>query len=282
MSHKLKISRRMLFIICIVLVGIILIPIGYAYFVTTGEIRGSGEVYRPEFRPSIVRDGDNDVYLEDSITNNYSHLAPGAEGQFKIELDLSDVGANAYYKIEYDRTQVPDNLKFYINKEKTVEFDSIEGVYLASNTNRIVEHIIYWKWDIVDTPEANENDTEYMNNYLYIVTHNYVAESFQEREVVLVNDLENPTGRISLGNTSGTFNMKLDFSRFSDNKSYAVYFDTVDAGDIHLYSDAGYQHEITSLSGTYTGSNTVINTPVYWRCEGTCSNGGLYYIVHLS
>jgi hypothetical protein len=286
MSHKIKISKKVIIIAFIVLIGVILIPIGYAYYVTSCRVELDEVLYRPSFDPYVEHSYDTNS-LANTITNDYSYLAPGAEGQFRVDVDFDGVGANAYYKIQVAESAVmPENLHLYVNKERTQELDAIEGVYLSSIEGpRSADHIIYWKWNTVDTPEANENDNEFMNSYISIPIEVYVAESLQEKELVKVNDLENPTGVFRIDTLSGSFNVKLDFSRFNSSKSYAVYFDGSGIGDIHLYTDSGYQHEITSLSGTFNGSNSIINTPIYWRCEGTCDtydNGGLYYIVYIS
>ena len=280
---SLKLNKKIILIVCILVISIISVPVVYAYYTTTGEFSGSAYVSLPDFAPSVNDSSSlyQDISLADTITND-KYLAPGAKGKFKLDIDLSDVGTNAYYKIEFDRQGIPNNLHFYVDKEMTKELGNIEGGHLLSNTNRIAENIIYWQWELVDSEYDNYDDNLYLGNQIVVPFEVYVAQNFEEKELVLVNDSENPTGRINLGTTSGNFNMKLDFSRFNDSGSYNVYFDKDNLGDIHLYSDSEYQNEITSLSGTFSSSNSVINTPLYWRCEGTCSSGGLYYIVYLS
>lgn len=284
MHHKIRFNKKLIIAICLIFAFAILIPIGYAYFFVTGEFEGSYYVHLPGFDPKINGNGIDEyqsIDLSDTITNGKS-MAPGAVGKFNMNLNFSDVYTDAYYKIVFNRVDVPDNIHFYIDAELTKEIDYIEGVQLASNPNKIAENIIYWTWLYVDSVEANQNDSLYMKEEISFTANIHISQTFDEYDMVMVNEFQNPTGRISLNGNSGSFNMKLDFSRISGSTSYNVFFDKETVGDVHLYSDSEYHNEVTSLSGTFDGTNKVITTPLYWRCEGTCSSGGLYYIVYLS
>lgn len=283
MPNKFKINKKTFLIIFMIIIGVVFIPIGYSYYTASGSIYASSEIALPDFIPMVNGSSNmnQSISLASTITNNKS-LAPGAIGKFKVDLNFSNIGANAYYKIEFDRYYLPDNLRLYIDEGLTTEIDSIEGVHYLSNSNNVVEHFIYWKWIYEDTQEANENDNGYMGSQLDVDVAIYISQTYEDHDLVLVNDFQIPTGRISLSGNYGSFNTKLDFSKISGSTSYNVFFDKETVGDVHLYSDSEYQNEVTSLSGTFDGTTSIITTPLYWRCEGTCSNGGLYYIVYLS
>lgn len=281
---KIKVSIIMILFLFIISLS----TFCFSFFFTTGGFSGSKEVIIPAFDPRVNSSSSNSqsISLADTITNNKS-LSPGAEGKFKIDIDFTDVSTNSYYKVYYDRTGLPNNLKFYVDEDYTTEFDNLEGVEYKDNSDRTSEHYVYWKWIVDNSASSNANDSLYMGQDIGVDFTAHISQMV-EKNTIIANGVEKPTGRINIasthsGNNKGAFNFNLDFSNVSANTQYRIYFNEKElSSNLHLYSDSSYQTELNYIQGTYDGNNTQVTNTIYWELEtgniNTLSNG-LYYVV---
>lgn len=274
--NKKKISAATFVIFCCIVIA----GIGLSFYLTQGNFAGSSSVEIPGFAPKVNGSDDmsQEITLTDTITNG-KRLAPGAIGKFKIDIDFSNVGYDSNYNITFDRTNIPNNIHFYVDKELTKEITNIEGIQLKDYDNKEAEHYIYWKWIYNNTPESNENDSQYMNQE---ITLPFTVQIIQriERNTLIVNEYERPTGRIYLSGTSGSFDIDVDFKNISTQTNYKLYF-TKDNSNLHLYSDSEYQNEITSIDSSYDEINREITKTIYWRLDtDPTDNLSVYYIIY--
>lgn len=267
-------KKKFIFFIFLLIIGILVgIKHSYSYYTTTGKITStSGYVSIPSFNPSV-----------DLGTNiELSNVAPGTQGRFKIDVNFSDVETESFYEITYDDTNIPKNLHFYADAQFTTRISSIKGVQKKEKP-KLAEHFIYWKWDYVDSPEANADDSRFMSQTIVIPFNVRVSQSIEH--TIIVNNVEKPTGRITLTGEQGSFNMRLDFQNFAhrvENLNYIIYFNTSEfLGNLELYSDSSFNDRISSITGTFDGTNIVINQPVYYKFEGSQVGGNLYYMVYV-
>ena len=118
------------------------------------------------------------------------------------------------------------------------------------------------------------------------VTFKTIVSQVVESNNIIVNNYEKPTGRINLvdthiGNNTGSFNITLDLTNVPANGKYRVYFNNKElSNNLHLYSDSGYQNEISYIQGTYDGVNKDVTNTIYWVLDNdnvSTLNSGLYY-----
>lgn len=288
-KNNINSKRR---IISIIILFILLVSVGsfcFSYFLTEGSFNGSTSITIPAFAPKVNNSYsiNQSINLASTITNNKS-LSPGAEGKFKVDIDFTEVGSDVYYLVSFDRTNIPNNLHFYVDENYSEELISVEGVELTSNSNRVAEHFVYWKWIIDDREASNQNDSLYNGEEIVIPFTASVSQKIVGHGVI-VNGYEVPTGRVNLvethsGNNRGSFNMVLDLSTLTALDEYNIYFGINELNsNLHLYSDSSYQNEIDHISDIYDGINSEITKTIYWELEtdniSTLSDG-LYYIVY--
>ena len=277
-KNKRKISVTSFVIFACIVVG----TIGFSYYFIKGEFVGTATVTIPSFAPKVngSESMSQTIDLKTTITNN-KNLAPGAIGSFKIDIDFSKVSKDSYYKVYLDRTNIPNNIHFYIDKNLTTELTSIEGVELEDNSNKLAEHYIYWTWIYNDNPESNENDSLYMGQEINLPFFSYLSQKV-EKNTIIVNGYEKPTGRVNINGQSGSFDMSLNFANISTSTNYKIYFDDIPS-NVHLYSDSSHQNEITSINDFYNGENQSVNKTIYWKTADMANvNASIYYIVSLS
>lgn len=296
MKHKInefmnnkKYSRIKISIIFVLsLFAISLGSICFSYYFTTGSYSGTVDLSAPPFDPKVNTSSEEtqSIDLIETITNNKS-FAPGAQGMFMIDIDLSNVGYDSYYKLMYDRTGIPNNLKFYVDEDYTSELDYVEGVTYKNYDDQIAEHYVYWKWIVDNSAASNANDSLYMGQEISVEFTSYISQ-IVEKNTVIVNDIEKPTGRINLinthtGNNKGSFNISLNLSNIEANTQYRIYFNEKElSSNLHLYSDSTYQTKINYIQGTYDGVNSEVTNTIYWELETDNINtlsSGLYYVV---
>lgn len=260
----------------------------YCYLYSTAYITGNDYINITIFAPKVNDSSSvtQDIDIVNTIVNNKS-FGPGAEGVFKIDVDLNDNVGKSYYKVSLDRTNLPNNLKFYVDSEYRTEFDCIKGIQLSSNEDKLAEHYIYWRWISVDDVDSNANDSLYINQEIVVPITIYVSQKI-EGNTVLVNNIEKQTGRIDIkstndGNNKGMFTISLDFSNIAGNKDYRIHFGELST-NLHFYSDPSFQNEISFVEGIFNGTNSVEDINVYWKLENdniSTLNDGLYYAVVL-
>lgn len=283
--RRSPINNKIVYIISFIFL-IVLSSLGYAYFTTTGSFSAKATLDTIVFAPKV--NGSYNIFqtinLADTITNG-KNLAPGAEGKFKVDIDFTQVGTNVYYKVYNASTNIPNNLKFYVDENRTTEFNNISGTELKDNQNRLAEHYVYWKWVYDDSADSNLNDSLFMNQDIP-VTFKTIVSQVVESNNIIVNNYEKPTGRINLvdthiGNNTGSFNITLDLTNVPANGKYRVYFNNKElSNNLHLYSDSGYQNEISYIQGTYDGVNKDVTNTIYWVLDNdnvSTLNSGLYY-----
>ena len=131
----------------------------------------STDVATAEFTYSITA---VELSLKDSITNSFP-LAPGAEGEVQLNIDLTGADVSIDYLIEISRNGIPTNLKFYSDSARTTEISQIQGSYsLGTSTSK--SHTIYWKWLVVDTATGNLNDSQYMNSNITLTLNSTFSQ----------------------------------------------------------------------------------------------------------
>lgn len=279
-------NKKIIYVASFISAIALLTVLGYAYFTTTGSFSSSANISIPAFAPKVNNSYNisQTINLVNTITNGKS-LAPGAEGKFKVDIDFTQVDSDVYYKVFNDSTNIPNNLKFYVDENRTTEFSTIVGTELKDNPNRLAEHYIYWKWIYDNSADSNLNDSLYMNQNIP-VTFKAIVSQIVESNTFIVNNYEKPTGRIDIANTHagnnvGSFNITLDLTNVPANSQYRVYFNNKElSNNLHLYSDSGYQNEISYIQGTYDGINKDVTITVYWVLNNddvSTLNAGLYY-----
>ena len=275
--------KNIIIILFLTLVLTISFPYCYSYFTTSGRFSVTDNIKILKFIPKVNNSVNlnQEIDLSTTITNE-KNLSPGAEGKFKIDIDLSDVEYDSYYKVYLDNSNIPQNLHFYVDENYTSELTFIEGVQYLDNVDKLAEHFIYWKWDYVNSDAANSNDNLFMNKEI-TVPFKVDVISRVNQNTILVNDIEKPTGRILLVGQEGSFNLKLDFKNLLST-NYKIHFNLNDVPNkLHLYSDSSYTNEITDISDFYDGVNKTITKTIYYRFEGPLDTFTmLYYIIYLS
>lgn len=123
----------------------------------------STEVTTAEFTYSISA---VELSLEDTITNS-KPLAPGAEGQIVLNVNLTGTEVSMAYTIDISRQDIPTNLKFYSDSNRTTEITQITGTYALGGTAQ-QSKTIYWKWVYADDATSNANDSIYMNTDIQV------------------------------------------------------------------------------------------------------------------
>lgn len=142
----------------------------YSYYWAQGTITmESATITIPGFEPEINGSSNfnQTINLTNTITNN-KNLAPGAEGTFNLNLDLSKVDYDATYTITYNNSNIPNNLKLYSDSSRTVELTTISGTVLSDASNQTVNNTIYWRWIYANDNDSNTNDSLYMNQSITI------------------------------------------------------------------------------------------------------------------
>ena len=255
----------------------------YSYLVAKGNITSSSDrVTVAGFGPRVNSSHNRTQYIDlaSTITNNKT-LAPGAEGKFilKFEFDTSDF--SEYYKLYIGEADLPNNLHFYVDKDCTSEFNKFEGVYHNEDLIETIPHIIYWKWNYVDSEEANANDNLYMNKDIIVPFKVDVSQRVNNR-TVFVNSYEVQTGDYLMIGKTGSIDLSLNFSNLNPT-NYIIYLDKEEgASNAHFYSDSAYTNEITSISGYYNGTNNIVNKTIYWKTDDSSKVYGMgYYAVYL-
>ena len=181
----------------------------------------------------------------------------------------------------YDNTDIPNNLHFYVDEGYTTEFSKFEGVqhdeYITGTNN----HYIYWKWDYVDSEEANSNDSLYMNREIVVPFKVDVSQHLDNRTII-VNNIEKQTGDILIDGDINSFNLNLNFENLNPT-NYKIFLDNSDVSShVHFYSDSAYTNEITNISGYYDGTNNEVTKTIYWKTDDSRSVvGTVYYAVYL-
>lgn len=253
-----------------------------SYFITSGRFSITNSIKILKFIPK-VNDSSNmsqTIDLSTTITNDKT-LSPGAEGKFKIDIDLSEVEFNSYYMINFDNTDLPENLHFYVDENFTSELTTIEGVQYLDDYNKVAEHYIYWKWDYLNNETANSNDNLFMDKEI-IVPFEVRISARVNKNTILVNGIEKPTGRVNLIGSEGSFDLNLDFKNLS-RTNYKIHFNISDiSNNLHLYSDSSFVNEITDISDIYDGVNNEVTKTIYYRFDESLNPlTRLYYIVYL-
>jgi hypothetical protein len=275
--------KNIIFVSLLICIFTISFSFCYSYFVAKGTITSSSdsvEVFGFGPRVNVSHDRIQYIDLASTITNNKT-LAPGAEGKFKIifEFDTSDF--SEYYKLYIGDADLPDNLHFYVDKDYTTEFNKFEGVYHNESYIGEIPHMIYWKWDYVDSEEANANDNLYMNKDITVPFIVDVSQRVDNR-TVYVNSYEVQTGDYLMIGKTGSIDISLKFSNLNPT-NYIVYLDKNEgASNAHFYSDSAYTNEITSISGYYNGTNNIVKKTIYWKTDDSYNAYGMgYYAVYL-
>ena len=170
--------------------------------------------------------------------------------------------------INFDNTDLPENLHFYVDENFTSELTTIEGVQYLDDYNKVAEHYIYWKWDYLNNETANSNDNLFMDKEI-IVPFEVRISARVNKNTILVNGIEKPTGRVNLINLSRT--------------NYKIHFNISDiSNNLHLYSDSSFVNEITDISDIYDGVNNEVTKTIYYRFDESLNPlTRLYYIVYL-
>ena len=292
LMDKIKTVKKKNVILMLLFVFVLSLCVSYcfSYFYTAGNLSTiSYNINIPNFAPKVNGSYNlsQSIDLSDTITNN-KNLAPGAEGKFKIDIDLSEVETDVYYRISYDRTNIPNNLHFYVDEEFTSELNYINGVEVTSNTNRVVEHYIYWRWILDNSETSNQNDSLYMGQSISVPFTTIVSQQIEEHATI-INNYEIVTGRVNLiethtGSNLGSFSIDLDLTGLTPSHDYYIYFGKNElSSNLHLYSDSSYQNEINNISVIYDGENTNVTKTIYWRLDNdniSTLSDGLYYIFY--
>ena len=290
--NKIKTIRKKNIILMLLSVFVLSLCVSYcfSYYYTSGNLATvSYNINIPNFAPKVNGSYNlsQSIDLSSTITNN-KNLAPGAEGKFKIDIDLSEVETDVYYRISYDRTNIPNNLHFYVDEEFTSELNYINGVEVTSNTNRVVEHYIYWRWILDNSETSNQNDSLYMGQSISVPFTTIVSQQIEEHATI-INNYEIVTGRVNLiethtGSNLGSFSIDLDLTGLTPSHDYYIYFGKNElSSNLHLYSDSSYQNEINNISVIYDGENTNVTKTIYWRLDNdniSTLSDGLYYIFY--
>lgn len=158
---------RKKFLILLVAVLIFIGPIAIetvAKFYTVGQFKASTNIHVPEFAPIVNGKSEisQSIDLVSTITNSKS-LAPGAVGNFDINIDFTNVQSAADYVINIDKTNLPNNMHFYSDESLQSEINSLNGTYSNSNTSLLINNTIYWCWEYKNDETSNTNDNLYMN-----------------------------------------------------------------------------------------------------------------------
>ena len=286
MLHKISFTKfdkiRVLLIICISL----FIVSGFAcfsYFTAAGNFSGSTKIIALGFSPKVNNSilNNQSIDLSSTITNG-KNLSPGAKGVFKIDLDFSDIDTDSFYEITFDRTNIPLNIHFYADEDLTSEITSLEGIHLKNYNDKSAEHFIYWEWKYIDNDNNNSDDSYFMDREISVPFTVRFSQHLDSRTIV-VNDLERPTGRISLDGLEGSFTLNLDFTNLS-NTNYRIHFNPSEVSNtLHLYSDSLFTNEITSIEDIYNAntSPSQVSKTIYWKfSDSTVTSGNLYYIFY--
>ena len=108
------------------------------------------------------------IDIQESSKIKEGTIAPGSQGHFKLSIDSRGSEVGVEYTINIDNQQgkeeLPENIGFYTNNNYTPESKidlGQEYKYFLNldETQEIVNHEIYWKWEIIDTHENNIKDT---------------------------------------------------------------------------------------------------------------------------
>lgn len=256
----------------------------YSYFTSKGTFVASAYHKIIWFNPVVNSsfDRSQSINLASTITNNKT-LAPGAEGKFKIDVHLGYIDLDTYYKLSYDRTSVPENLHFYVDEEYKSELTTIEGIQYQDYHDNLepFEHFIYWKWDYVDSEEANANDNLYMGKDI-TVTFNVDVSQHIENRTIIANNREKQVNKMLIVGNNKSLSVKLNFQNLNPT-NYRIHFEKSDEiSNVHFYSDSSYRNEIKSVSGYYDGTNDEVTRTIYWKTDDDRRiTGVVYYTVYL-
>ena len=214
---KIKRSTKSKLIIILIIVLIIITSIGIAYakYVTTLHGRTEAKIAQWSFKVNGQSNENFTINLADTRIENQQQanvedgfVGPGTSGVFKIVIDGTGSEVSLGYDINMDidvqnNEKFPKNLIFYSDAEmKNAIYHgdnsiNLNGYILQSDTNKVNEKIIYWKWDYEtgqteDEKNANDiSDSEWMGKNVSLninVAGRQVEETFNNNQCKVVFD----------------------------------------------------------------------------------------------
>ena len=163
--------------ICILILIVTIIGIAYAKYVTTLHGRTEAKIAQWSFKVNGQSNENFTINLADTRIENQQQanvedgfVGPGTSGVFKIIIDGTGSEVSLGYDINMDidvqnNEKFPKNLIFYSDdKMKNAIYHgdnsiNLNGYILQSDTNKVSEKIIYWKWDY-ETGSTDEEKTQ--------------------------------------------------------------------------------------------------------------------------
>lgn len=98
-----------------------------------------------------------DTTINDAKLLTDGKIAPGCAGQFELKID----GTGSETAFDYEISLTPDSvntlpIKFYSDAGKTTEItSSLKGQITVDADDKVVDQVIYWKWDESNTDAAD-------------------------------------------------------------------------------------------------------------------------------
>lgn len=173
MKERRRRKHIKLTIVYVALISTLLVSSTFSKFQT--EVNKSGSIKTANWKFDVkinnIQYEDGFILdLADTVTNSNTNVtsgvvAPGSEGQIKLEIDCTScqTGVDYSYILKDANANLPSNLKFYT----TNSYDSSSEVNLdTTNTHTlpladvktIQTYYIYWKWLAIDDTTSNQND----------------------------------------------------------------------------------------------------------------------------
>ena len=174
MVGKTKKNGILKAIIIMILIGLIITVIGFAYARYIQTKNGNTQVQIAQWNFNVTAGSSQNLnidladtrYANDTTEVDRTTVAPGTKGALVLNIDATGNQVSLEYDIDLSLTQVPENLIFYSDAEMTNAFLKengaihLDGYFLANAENKTASKTIYWQWPI----ETGSTQTEIDDN----------------------------------------------------------------------------------------------------------------------
>lgn len=183
MKNKTNKTKKIVKILCAILLVVLLQTMGYTYAKYATTVNGSGDAEIAKWSFNMTKSGtetQNVKLISTANKTSSGKIAPGTSGSFILKIDAtgSEVGVNYSVKFANEENK-PKNIKFICDGKEYAslsEIDSIKGKINYDAGKKTVLVTINWVWQyetgttdgtIATNDELDTQDANSLSDYTF-------------------------------------------------------------------------------------------------------------------